>query len=143
MICLTYVDSSATPLAKVVDKARELYSAKVSRHLGQYKRKRLDKGVKKGPRTMLAGKFVEKTWINRRRASVKAAAAQSSGSGKKPVVDAIAVATYSAKIQKDRANSAASRQFPGPYLIASILNPLTGDCHLARNGAKEEDRSAS
>ncbi|CAK8987498.1 unnamed protein product, partial [Durusdinium trenchii] len=78
MVSLTYTDSSATPLASVVDKARELYASKVSRHLGQHKGKRFDKGVKRGPRTKLAGKLVEKTWINRRRASVKAAAAQSS-----------------------------------------------------------------
>ena len=105
MVSLTYTDSSATPLALVVDKARELYASKVSRHLGQHKGKRFDKGVKRGPRTKLAGKLVEKTWINRRRASVKAAAAQSSASGQKPVDDA-AIANLSVKAQKDRATGA-------------------------------------
>ena len=99
MVSLTYTDSSATPLASVVDKARELYASKVSRHLGQHKGKRFDKGVKRGPRTKLAGKLVEKTWINRRRASVKAAAAQSSASGQEPV----AIANLSVRAQKDRA----------------------------------------
>ena len=61
--------------------------------------------MKRGPRTKLAGKLVEKTWINRRRASVKAAAAQSSASGQKPVDDA-AIANLSVKAQKDRATGA-------------------------------------
>lgn len=108
MVCLTYIDSVAARLASVVGKARGLYAAKVSRHLGQYKMKRLDKGVKKGPRTKLAGKFVEKTWINHRRASVKAAAAQSSGSGKKPVDHEDAIANLSEKAKKDRGSGAGS-----------------------------------
>jgi hypothetical protein len=104
MVCLTYTDSSAAPLVLVVDKARELYASKVSRHLGQYKLKRLDKGIKRRPRTKLAGKFVEKTWINHRRASVKAAAAQSSG--KKPLDHEVAIANLSERAQKDRAGGA-------------------------------------
>lgn len=102
MTCLTYSESASTPLASIVDKARELYAAKVSRHLGQYKKKRLDKGVQRGPRTKLAGKLVEKTWIKHRRASVKAAAAQSSGSGKKPEDHEDAIANLSARAKKDR-----------------------------------------
>ena len=101
MVCLTYNDSPAASLASVVDKARALYAARVSRHLGKYQRKRLDKGVKTGPRAKLAGKVVEKTWIKRRRASVRAAAA--STSGQKPVDHEVAIANLSQKAQKDRA----------------------------------------
>ena len=101
MVCLTYNDSPAASLASVVDKARALYAARVSRHLGKYQRKPLDKGVKTGPRAKLAGKVVEKTWIKRRRASVRAAAA--STSGQKPVDHEVAIANLSQKAQKDRA----------------------------------------
>ena len=100
MVTLTCIDSSSTPLALVVDKASELYASRVAIHLGQYKKKRLDKGVRRGPRTKSVGKFVEKTWIKHRRASVKAAAAKSSG--KKPVDHEVAIANLSESAQKDR-----------------------------------------
>eukprot|EP00435_Cladocopium_sp_Y103_P065320 s501_g27.t1 len=44
MLCLTFHSSSATPLSTILEKAKELYAKSVSRHLGRYRQKRLDKG---------------------------------------------------------------------------------------------------
>ena len=90
----------------------------------------------------LAGKLVEKTWINRRRASVKAAAAQSSASGQEPV----AIANLSVKAQKDRAFELVcpAKVFFSTVCFQSFgLRPVKGACNLARDGAEEEDRSTS
>ena len=100
MVVLTYEPSSAVPLDKVVDKARKLYSTRVSRHLGRHTKTRLDKGVKKiAPRAMLGGKVTERSWIAKRRASVRAAAAGSSA--QKPGDHDTTIAQLPAKAKKD------------------------------------------
>ena len=100
MVCLTYNDSPAASL--LLSWTRPvLYMQQEYPDTLANTRKRLDKGVKTGPRAKLAGKVVEKTWIKRRRASVRAAAA--STSGQKPVDHEVAIANLSQKAQKDRA----------------------------------------
>ena len=69
MVVLAFEESSSVKLDDVLCQARKLYARHVSRHLGSYKRKRLDRGIKR-QRPAGTSQKTEVAWIARRRQSL-------------------------------------------------------------------------